>query len=106
MARAGFSLVEVLVALFLFSLIAAGASGMVVSSLASQSRLENAAERAAGLGVTLIPEGRQLFPEMTVRENLQVGGTALSGRRPTYGLSDIHDIFPILKERSAQRAGS
>lgn len=57
-------------------------------------------------GILQVPEGRQVFAEMTVLENLQVGETALHGRAPTYLLEDVYNVFPILKEREDQRAGS
>ena len=60
----------------------------------------------AATGLLQVPEGRQVFAEMTVLENLQVGETALSGRKATWGIDDIYRIFPILEERAAQRAGS
>lgn len=57
-------------------------------------------------GILQVPEGRRVFAEMTVLENLQVGETALAGRAPTYRLDDVFKVFPILKERQDQRAGS
>ncbi len=57
-------------------------------------------------GILQVPEGRQVFAEMTVLENLQVGETALHGRRPTYRLEDVFKVFPILEERRDQMAGS
>lgn len=57
-------------------------------------------------GVLQVPEGRKVFAEMTVLENLQVGETALHGREPTYRLDDVFRVFPILQERQEQRAGS
>lgn len=57
-------------------------------------------------GVLQVPEGRKVFGEMTVLENLQVGETALHGRAPTYRLQDVFKVFPILQERREQRAGS
>ncbi len=57
-------------------------------------------------GILQVPEGRQVFAEMTVLENLQVGETALAGRPPTYRLDDVYKVFPILGERRDQRAGS
>ena len=53
-----------------------------------------------------MPEGRQVLAELTVLENLQLGATALSGRKATYELDRVVGLFPILAERSAQRAGS
>lgn len=60
----------------------------------------------SGLGVLQVPEGRQVFPELTVLENLQLGLTALRGRHSETKLDDVYDLFPILRERSAQFAGS
>lgn len=57
-------------------------------------------------GVLQVPEGRQVFPEMSVLENLRVGETALHGRSPTYQIDDVYTLFPILKERREQLAGS
>ncbi|WP_293855336.1 ABC transporter ATP-binding protein [uncultured Alsobacter sp.] len=57
-------------------------------------------------GVIQVPEGRQVFPQLNVLENLQLGETALQGRPPAGGLEDVYDLFPVLKERSAQLAGS
>ena len=57
-------------------------------------------------GILQVPEGRKVFAEMTVLENLQFGETALHGRKPTYRLDDVYKVFPILQEREDQRAGS
>jgi branched-chain amino acid transport system ATP-binding protein len=57
-------------------------------------------------GLLQVPEGRQILPELTVLENLQLGQTALSGRAPTYTIDQVHDMFPVLHERKSQRAGS
>src|SRR5215470_1825029 len=65
------------------------------------------AEAAVELGVSLVPEGRRLFPHLTVQENLVLGG---SGRRASRNLRANLDFafatFPILKERRTQRAGT
>ena len=57
-------------------------------------------------GVIQVPEGRQVFPQLSVLENLQLGETALQGRPPGDGLDDVYGLFPVLKERTAQLAGS
>lgn len=57
-------------------------------------------------GLLQVPEGRQVLPNLSVRENLTLGATALSGRASTYSLDRIHALFPILAERREQRAGS
>jgi branched-chain amino acid transport system ATP-binding protein len=57
-------------------------------------------------GLLQVPEGRQVFAEMTVLENLQLGATALRGRPAVYPLSRVIELFPILGERRQQLAGS
>ncbi|MFE1597627.1 ABC transporter ATP-binding protein [Methylobacterium sp. ID0610] len=58
-------------------------------------------------GVTLIPEGRQLFPEMTVRENLLMGAYRRAARaRQAETLEEVLDLFPRVRERLDQNAGS
>jgi branched-chain amino acid transport system ATP-binding protein len=59
------------------------------------------------LGVTMVPEGRQLFPFLTVRENLLMGAykhTARQGREQR--VDEVLKIFPRVKERLPQLAGS
>lgn len=58
------------------------------------------------LGLLHVPEGRQILGDLTVRENLLLGVTALHGRPATHTLDRIHELFPILAERRDQRAGS
>jgi branched-chain amino acid transport system ATP-binding protein len=65
------------------------------------------AHKIVDLGISLVPEGRRLFPEMTVLENLEVGASTKAAgpfRRST--LDWIYALFPILKERSGQVAGT
>ncbi|MBU3737409.1 MAG: ABC transporter ATP-binding protein [Rhodoferax sp.] len=62
--------------------------------------------RIAQLGLLQVPEGRQILPNLTVRENLDLGATARSTRSPTHTLERIEGLFPILAERRQQRAGS
>ena len=57
-------------------------------------------------GLLQVPEGRQVLPQMTVLENLEVGATARGERAVTYDLERIYGLFPILKERRWQLAGS
>ena len=57
-------------------------------------------------GLLQVPEGRQILGELTVLENLQLGLTALHGRKPTHDLRRIYQLFPILEERGQQVAGS
>ena len=63
------------------------------------------AHRRARLGIGYIPQGRDVFPRMTVAENLQVGETLCrDGALPDY--DRVYSDFPILKERADQRAGT
>ena len=57
-------------------------------------------------GLLQVPEGRQILADLTVEENLQLGLTALHGRKPTHDMRQVHELFPILAERRLQRAGS
>jgi branched-chain amino acid transport system ATP-binding protein len=53
-------------------------------------------------GVALVPEGRRLFPSLTVEENLRIGQEV--GREGDIGFEDIYHMFPVLKERRRQMA--
>jgi branched-chain amino acid transport system ATP-binding protein len=63
----------------------------------------------ADLGLVLVPEGRQLFPEHTVRENLELGAYRYlrRGRRSefTESLDEVCELFPRVRERLGQTAG-
>lgn len=68
------------------------------------------AHRVARAGVAVVPEGRGLVPELSVRDNLLLG-TATWNRRysspaVTRALAQVHDRFPVLGERAGQLAGS
>lgn len=59
------------------------------------------------LGITLIPEGRQLFPDMTVRENLLMGAYRKQARsRQNQTLEEVLALFPRVKERLEQKTVS
>src|SRR6202012_4367891 len=61
----------------------------------------------AHLGIAHVPEGRQVFRTLTVRENLEMGAYPSAGRqRWAHTLDRIHTLFPILAERAGQRAGT
>jgi branched-chain amino acid transport system ATP-binding protein len=56
-------------------------------------------------GIALVPEGRRLFPDFTVEENLRIGAFNRSDRAEVQrDIDDICEVFPILKERSRQRS--
>jgi branched-chain amino acid transport system ATP-binding protein len=63
--------------------------------------------RIAGLGIALVPEGRAVFANLTVRENLELGGyLEKDGKRLQRDLDRVYELFPRLKERLAQMAGT
>jgi len=68
------------------------------------TRLETHA--IARLGLALVPEGRRIFPRMTVLENLQMGAVVADPRHFTSDLDRVFTIFPRLKERAGQRGGT
>jgi branched-chain amino acid transport system ATP-binding protein len=59
-----------------------------------------------GLGISLVPEGRQLFSDLSVDENLTVGGYARPADRDAAKRDRVFGIFPRLHERRTQLAGS
>ena len=72
-----------------------------------RSLLEVPAHRRAELGIALVPEGRDLWPQLTVRENLELGAYGKAARRHLSGsLERVYELFPVVKERSRQVAGS
>ncbi|MFC6488670.1 ABC transporter ATP-binding protein [Nitratireductor sp. GCM10026969] len=65
-------------------------------------------ENLAALGVGLVPEGRRLFPSLTVIENLRLGYDAVAGRDLNFEvqLDKMSDLFPRIRERLRQVAGT
>ena len=71
--------------------------GNEISALATFER--------ARLGITLVPEGRRLFPDFTIEENLRIGMINNKDRSPLRNdLEEVFQSFPILKERRKHRA--
>ena len=62
-------------------------------------------DRRARRGMGYIPQGRDVFPHLSVRENLLVGEVA-GHRRAQPDYARVHEFFPILAERASQRAGT
>jgi branched-chain amino acid transport system ATP-binding protein len=58
------------------------------------------------LGIAISPEGRRIFSDLTVTENLQMGGFFLNKKQIIDGLDHTYTMFPRLKERANQRAGT
>jgi branched-chain amino acid transport system ATP-binding protein len=74
-------------------------SGRPIGMLSSHEIVE--------LGISQIPEGRQLFPFMTVKENLDLGSYPLKARKNRETVREwVYTLFPILKEREYQLVGS
>ncbi len=60
----------------------------------------------ARMGIAQSPEGRRIFPRMTVLENLQMGAMLVDDKYFEDDLKRVYDLFPILKQRSGQRGGT
>ena len=59
-----------------------------------------------GLGISQVPEGRRIFPRMTVRENLEMGAFLRNGTRLDEDLDRVFKLFPVLAERDRQLGGT
>jgi branched-chain amino acid transport system ATP-binding protein len=57
-------------------------------------------------GIAQVPEGRRIFPHLTVIENLLMGATPTDGAHVDEDLAGVFALFPILKERATQRGGT
>ena len=79
-------------------------SGLI--SLRGASLAGKSPEAVARIGIALVPEGRRIFAELTVDENLRLG---LAGRRSRAGADDdiaaVHELFPIVREFRRRQAG-
>lgn len=63
-------------------------------------------ERLLRLGIVQVPQGRQVFPQMSVLENLELGAFVRRDREIRADLARVFDTFPRLAERAAQMAGT
>ncbi len=75
-------------------------------TFAGRDVTKTAPHRIARAGLVQVSQERDLFSDMTVHENLQLGLVAAGGRPRTITLDDVLEAFPRLRERSHQRAGS
>jgi branched-chain amino acid transport system ATP-binding protein len=57
-------------------------------------------------GITMCPEGRQVFPEMSLRENLEMGAHTRRDTQQAQDLESMMDLFPVLRSRARQSAGT
>jgi branched-chain amino acid transport system ATP-binding protein len=79
-------------------------SGHIVYDGADLTKLPS--HERVSQGLVLSPEGRKVFPNLTVEENLMLGSynrNARAGRKQTFG--EVYELFPRLKERRQQKAG-
>src|SRR6185437_14904967 len=77
-------------------------SGAVVLGEKNVSKLP--ANRRARSGLALVPQGRQIFPKLSVEENLRIGLEARTDRLRTIP-SDVYELFPVLKTMSKRMGG-
>ena len=75
-------------------------------TLEGQSLLGTPAYKLVSRGMALCPEGRRIFQQMTVRENLEMGGFSRPNTEIEGSLEDVFQRFPRLKEREKQVAGT
>ncbi len=74
-------------------------NGQAIHNIASHKRVP--------LGLSLVPEGRRLFPKLTVLRNLELGAFTRSDKHEVAsGIDEMLGLFPILKERATQLAGT
>jgi branched-chain amino acid transport system ATP-binding protein len=73
-------------------------------SFAGDPIVGRSTEAIVASGIMLVPEGRRLFPSLTVEENLRLGWDV--GRKGEIGFADVWRLFPVLKDRRRQKAGS
>jgi branched-chain amino acid transport system ATP-binding protein len=64
-------------------------------------------EKIARLGVTIVPEGRQIFGGLTVKENLRMGAVSRNNKQEVIeNMEMVFNLFPVLKDRLKQHAGT
>jgi len=64
------------------------------------------AHKIVRMGVSQVPEGRRIFPRMTVRENLEMGAFSREKQELTSDMGRVFEMFPVLSERSNQLGGT
>jgi branched-chain amino acid transport system ATP-binding protein len=80
-------------------------AGSVVMDGADLSRV--AAHQVCRRGIAVVPEGRRIFPDMSVLDNLELGAYRTEARsRRVATLAWVHELFPRLHDRATQRAGT
>jgi branched-chain amino acid transport system ATP-binding protein len=80
-------------------------TGIILFSEEDITHLES--EEKVKMGMAYIPQGKNIFPSLTVRENLEMGGTPLKDSlKIEKGIQDIFQRYPILEKRKKMKAGS
>jgi len=69
-------------------------------------KIPSAPHKIVAAGIIQVPEGRRIFPSLTVTENLIMGGYRASLSEMNTRREEVFEIFPILKERAGQQAGT
>lgn len=64
------------------------------------------AKQTVEQGIIMVPEGRHIFPDMTVLDNLKIGAYLRKDNQVKRDIDYMHELFPILKERGHQLAGT
>ena len=72
--------------------------GVDISNLAGNQRIRQ--------GMAIVPEGRRIFPDLSVQENLTIGGHIVDAATMKIGIAQAYEYFPRLAERMEQKAGS
>ncbi|HSV48606.1 MAG TPA: ABC transporter ATP-binding protein [Ramlibacter sp.] len=80
------------------------ASGQILLDGTDISRV--ASHRVCEYGIAVVPEGRRLFTHMSVLENLELGAYRMPASKLQESLEEVFTLFPILRERKQQLAGS
>ena len=75
-------------------------------TLAGEDITRLPAHEVVSRGIALSPEGRHCFSRMTVRENLDMGAFRRKGSKISEDMDRVYDLFPRLKERERQKAGT
>jgi branched-chain amino acid transport system ATP-binding protein len=65
-----------------------------------------APDKVVARGIVQVPEGRRIFPQMSVAENLEMGTFARPGAETRRRLAHVFELFPVLAERRGQRGGT
>ena len=68
---------------------------------------KRSSERRASMGIGYVPQGRRIFPLLTVEENLRLGAyTNELGKHFETDIKEVYDLFPVLSDRKTQRGGT